>query len=422
MKRILLSKLTFILLAALSLTPCGRLVHAEETSTNSPTDTAISEEADQSRSKDENRQFDFGPSAPINVRKAQAAAKHAELLSDRERALLKEEQQRAAAGQAQVESMRQELEEAKRQLAVRKQQLDQAAHELAKRERDSALPPLESGELKVYSLASLPAKDAAEAIQSLFGAQALRVAIDDRTNSLIVFGKADWLPTIDALLTRLDEKATRANATDGTRPSDPNGAEANRSLLLRVFWLADGLPSGEGSDPGDILPVGVLRALEKLGLADPRLVTQTVTSLAVRSQEDVQFSSDVPAVVFGKQAGLAASGKIRLTEGSKDRAAVQLKIQVTNPGFVCGVQGSLAAPIGHYMVLGTANSVIGDQAPMHGMGRRMGPERGPAFEAGGEFGPVDAAGPEPPGRPNYSTSRFAFVVQVIEGESFPPEE
>src|SRR4029079_11337805 len=112
-------------------------------------------------------------------------------------------------------------------------------------------------------------------------------------------------------------------------------------------------------------------------------------------------------------------------------------------------------PLGHYMVMGTTNSVLIDDgraaASMEGGpgmgpgsgGGRLGfgwpaqpgvPGRGPAGPAaGGEFGAAPggaapgaaaAGGPEgaAPSKGPINTSRFAFVVQVVEGQSYPADE
>ena len=53
----------------------------------------------------------------------------------------------------------------------------------------------------------MPAVKAAEVIDSLLGAGEARVAIDERSNSLIVAGKGESLTMIEAPLMRLDEQA-----------------------------------------------------------------------------------------------------------------------------------------------------------------------------------------------------------------------
>jgi hypothetical protein len=244
------------------------------------------------------------------------------------------------------------------------------------------------------------------------------VAVDDRTNSLIVFGKADSLPAIDALLMRLDQNDKNRG---GGQPGEP---QSQRSLLMRLFWLADGLPEGEGSDPLDILPASVLRATQKLGLRKPRLVAQTVNALAVGGADDVNFSTNVPAVLAKQMLGLECAGEIKLLRD--DQASLEMRIQVAGPGVNCQVQGSLAIPLEHFMVLGTANSVIADAAMVATRAPMMGREGGAPGEMDrgmSRFSRMErGADAMSQAEPNFTTSRFAFVVQVIDGESFPPEE
>jgi hypothetical protein len=233
--------------------------------------------------------------------------------------------------------------------------------------------------------------------------------------------------------------------------------------LLRVFWLADGLPEGNGQNPGDFLPKSVLQATNKLGLEAPRLVTQTVNSLALGREDAVDFSTNVPAVLLGQPTGLNCEGRLKLV--SDDRVRLEMSVHVGGPLVNCELHGSLATPLGHYMVLGTANSVMAEGGPSAGMmgagpgmmpgGGQVGPEGGrPGFGRpgqpfrggespragapgpGGFGGPEAAAGPgAAPGgeaggtgteqqgaKPSFNTSRFAFVVQVIEGQSYPAEK
>jgi hypothetical protein len=361
------------------------------------------------------------------------------------------------------------------QLAERERQLAEYSQQLAKFERASALPPLQNAQVKVFSLVNQSAAEAAKTLESLFGLQTLRIATDERANALIVMGTAETLPAVEALLMRLDQKADASGNPEGTAAASP---AAPRSLLLRIFWLADGLPEGEGQEPTDYLPRSVIKATERLGLNKPRLVTQTVNSLAVGAESAVEFSTSVPAIVFELPAGLNCSGQMRPL--AQDRASLQVQIQVSGTSINCQLSGSLATPLGHYMVLGTANSVIDRSAAiaqaspmgmgmapgmMGGYGGEMGMygrggEGGYLGRPGGEYGRLGAAGrpaavlesgPVPaegaavdpatgapvegesppagvegeaaqPAVPKYNTSRFAFVVQVIEGESFPAEK
>ena len=139
----------------------------------------------------------------------------------------------------------------KEQLAEREKQMAMLAKQMMEQQRRQPLPPLENGQMKMYTLSYAPARDAAQTIESLFGSQTLRIAVDERSNSLIVYGKPDSLTALDALLSRLDEQAAPPPLAEKSKQS---AVAAPRSLLLRVFWLADGLPEGVGQNPTDFLP------------------------------------------------------------------------------------------------------------------------------------------------------------------------
>jgi hypothetical protein len=312
------------------------------------------------------------------------------------------------------------------------------------------LPPLENAQVKVYSLSFVPVQEAASKIESLFGTQTLRVAADERTNSLIVYGKPDSLAALDTLLSRVDEQANPTKKQDGT---GQGGGVAARSLLLRLFWLADGLPQERPEqNAAEYLPKSVLQATKQLGLLSPHLVAQTVTSLAIGREDYVDFSTNVPALLNHQPTNLASEGRLKLA--ADDRVRIEMGVHVLGPSVNCDLRGSLATPLGHYMVIGTANSILAQGGapvamPAGGFGRGFGP--GPGIPSGPGGGPAGAGmGPEggaapggfdggrPPAgafapggagpggdpqqpAPNYIPSRFAFVVQVIEGQSYPPE-
>src|SRR5262249_10199613 len=154
-----------------------------------------------------------------------------------------------------------------------------------------------------------PVQEAATKIEELFGTQTLRVAADERTNSLIVYGKPDSLAALDTLMTRVDEQANQTKKGDG---SAQPGTSA-RSLLLRVFWLADGLPETRPElDPAAYLPKSVLQATKQLGLGSPQLITQNVSSLAVGREDYVDFSNNIPALLYPQPTSLTSEGRLKL--------------------------------------------------------------------------------------------------------------
>jgi hypothetical protein len=347
----------------------------------------------------------------------------------------------------QVEAMRKELEGIKRELAQRQLQLEHAAKDLAKQQRDVSLPDLAEGELKIFQLNALPAVSAANAIETLFGARAMRVAVDDRTNSVILLGKSESMPTIEALLLKLDQKAPADAAA--TKAKIEQRAESRSPVFVQVFWLADGLPKGEGKDPAEVLPASVLRATKKLGLPEPVLVAQSVNSLSA-GREPVEFISNVPATLRNQQVVMNAAGKVAIT--AQETADVQMHVDVEGPGIECQMKGSLTIPMDHYMVLGITSATIptGFAFSNRAVGQPFAdawnvgdPNPGEAASPGAPV-PVDPAAQNQggipagdfgaPGEPmtggagvarqerQAETSRFAFVVQVIEADSYPPED
>jgi hypothetical protein len=305
-------------------------------------------------------------------------------------------------------------------LADRERQLQDMSQHVKQLVRQLEEQPIEGAIARIFPLRHAKAAEAAGTLESLFGAQ-VRVAVDERSNNLVVSGKEKSLEAVGALLEGLDQPAVAGNEGGAV------AASPDRTVLLRIFWLADGLPGDEGQDPGDFLPPAVIDATAQLGLNGPRLVTQTVNSLAVGDAGEVEFATQVPALLFGQHATLQCAGSMRPVNG--DRTGLNMEIHVSGPAINCELKGSLATPLGHYMVLGTANSVIAEPMMMGG-GAMMG--RG-GFAGEGGFEMADPAAAVPgaeggmgmegmaPQAPKYNTSRFAFVVQVIEGESFPAE-
>ena len=83
------------------------------------------------------------------------------------------------------------------------------------------------------------------------------------------------------------------------------------------------------------------------------------------------------------------STKLSLNEKERVELYVQSQIlERSEQQSVCSLQGSLTAPLGHYMVLGTTNYVA-------------------------KKSEVDKT---------LDTSRFAFVIQVVEADSYAPEK
>ncbi|BBO35411.1 secretin N-terminal domain-containing protein [Lacipirellula parvula] len=311
-----------------------------------------------------------------------------------------------------IGSIRKELDDTKAELAKTKQLIGEVIHEYKQSSATPDLPPLPDAEVRVFQMKNTSADAAADKIKLLIGTQPIRIAIDEASNGLIVFGKAEALPQVEQLVIKLDDLAIAGQGGFSAPPATAGAAATpvapRRTLMLRVFWLADGV---EGFDsPEDYLPFPAVQSLGKLGITHPRLVTQTFTSISVQENaEAVQFSTQVPAVLFDQPMRMLLSGDLSAT--ADNRSLVDMHLAIESNGPVCEMNGSLAAPIGHFMVLGTANSVIGGSVVAEMGGGGMGMGRG---REGGMGMSAPAA--------KLNSTRFAFVVQVVEAESFAPEE
>lgn len=310
-----------------------------------------------------------------------------------------------------IGSLKTELDATKAELAKTKEIVGEVIKEYKQIAESRELPPLKDAEVRVFQLKNTKAADAADKVELLFGTQPLRIAVDDASNGLIVFGKAEAIPQVEQLIVKLDELAIVGREGFSAPPASvfapKEQAAPRRTLMLRVFWLADGvqdLPSAS-----EFLPEGVVNSLAKLGMEDVRLVTQTVNSLSAEEGGGINpFSTNVPAMLFEQPVTLTSKGTLSAT--TDGRAEIEMELSVGGPHVSCELKGSLATPLRHFMVLGTANSLIPEQQGGMPMGGRFGGEMG---GGGGTLGGM------PPAK--YNASRFAFVVQVIDAESFEPE-
>jgi len=320
-----------------------------------------------------------------------------------------------------------------------------AAHEQLEVGQNADLPPLEDGTLRAFRLKYVDPEVLAHTLEVLLGPNRLRLVPDSSHGTLLAYADRESMNQLEELVEQLDASTTPKESTEP------------RSLMVRIFWLADGLPEADGSDAGDYLPDAVLKAIGRLGLRSPRLVSQSTASLAIGlAEEERAFRFKFPAVVHGKHLEFNTYGEMVLNE----QPQLSLQLEVSGP-FPFALSGRLSAPLGHYMVLGAGNYVAdarggreirprgraargsGDEGEdgigpggYGGEGFGGGEYGGEGFnpapsgaegsiegQMGGRFGGRgDADGPAGSSpKAKLSTSRFAFVVQVIEAESFAPQ-
>ena len=259
-----------------------------------------------------------------------------------------------------------------RQNAAWDQQTAQLFGQLLKNNQP-ILTPIENGKLHVFQLKHVSPTFLTETLETFLGKDKLRIVNEMGTETLLVYSSDEVAEQINEVVNALD--------TDPAPPSNqPADIQPTQSLRLRIFWLAEGDPMDRNTDPEEFLPEAVINAVKTLGLQTQKLVAQSTTSLVVGHGDDNSegFQFQFPATTDEEMFTLQCQGEITLD----NQPRLDLQISIDTPTSPLELSGIITAPLDHFMVLGTTH-----YAPQH----------------------------------DYTT-RFAFVVQVIEAQSFAPEE
>jgi hypothetical protein len=284
------------------------------------------------------------------------------------------------------------------------------------------LPEILNSVTVVYTLRNVQAQAVADVLMRLFGPGQIRTAIGEDQSRLIVLSEPMLEEQVRELVQSLDSPPTTEEVVGEMGGLD----HGPQSLLVRIFWVADHLPEGEGQELANFLPTGVIEAFENLGLENPRVVAQTVNSVARpasdRSPEPVSFATTTQ-VISSSIASTQLQSKGIATLNNEGRVDLNVEIALSG-GTNCQVAGTITAPLGHYVVLGTANSMVLDPTVDLGTGQGYdggGGRDGGGFGGGRGYDPGMGMGGMPFGGtlpPNMKSSRIAFVVQVIENASY----
>ena len=266
--------------------------------------------------------------------------------------------------QNEITRLRKQLEQAQIQLHIAQQRLQENANK--------NLPQLENGTLNAYRLKHVSPELLAETLETFLGLNQLRLVPDQENKILLAYSTREVAEQISKLVDVID--------TSPERSEHSHRATEAQSAMIRIFWLAEGDPTKESSDPEKYLPEAVIKAVEKLGLQSQKLVAQSATSIAIGPVGDVSdsFQFQFPATIYEEIFSLQGRGIIAL----ENQPQLDLQISIDTPTSPIELSGIITAPRDHFMVLGTANYA----------------------------GQIDR------------TTRFAFVVQVTDTQSFAPEE
>lgn len=210
-------------------------------------------------------------------------------------------------------------------------------------------PPPPQPTLKVFQLANAQAQELALVLRGLLADS--RLAVDERTNSIIISGETERLNIAEALIERLDAVANP--------PALPATQLDRQAVQVRVLWLVSGLQGERAAPAKDLEPV--IGALAQLGIEDLRVVANSLVNVSGKdftllgtpvldapTRFEVTGTLDwAPPMQHPK---LALDLDVRedpgVSPGAKDAQAA--------PRNLVSLSSTIDAPFGQFVVLGAA--------------------------------------------------------------------
>ncbi len=255
-----------------------------------------------------------------------------------------------------LEQQLRELEAKRNALAQQMAQMLAAESANRRQQQQNTLMP-KDGSFKVFSLQNSRAADAARVLKEVLGGAATRLAVDERTNSVLVFADNETIKIVEALMMKLDERSEVA-AIEKAQPGE--------TLQLRIVWLLD---INEVVEPNiKLVSPEVVEALHELGFENPKVVCQQVTTLTLSDDDGRrgQFNFAVPVLIKTQPWQFEGQGQIESMAGERFNLRFDLKFQQrsirvdgqsAHVGQEGQLGGSIYTPLGHYTVMGTTTFV-----------------------------------------------------------------
>lgn len=204
-----------------------------------------------------------------------------------------------------------------------------------------ATPPEPPRTIQMFRLANARAAQMVEVLESVV--KEGRLAVDERTNSILLMADPETTRIVSALVEKLDSQETKAPPAQADRP---------RSLQVRLIWLVTGLQDERAPPAKDLEPV--LKELSALGIEGLRVVSNALVN--IRSNEfQLQGTPQLQGPVR-----LAASGTFRWTANEpQPTARVSIQVQSVRPdpqrsADLVSLSTTIDAPFGQFVVLGAA--------------------------------------------------------------------
>ncbi|HEX4414782.1 MAG TPA: secretin N-terminal domain-containing protein [Lacipirellulaceae bacterium] len=279
----------------------------------------------------------------------------AEQFQQRMQELQKAQEKLAHDYQAAMKEMRESLPrtvqlDMKRQEATQKLYTAQAELAIAAAENRSGGPSLsENAAIGAFTLKYVRPEDVGEALHNITGLGGPRIAVDERSNTLIVAGNPKQMDVAKHLVETLDQ------------PGKLQQAEMPESVQVRIVWLSEGLSDRNMEPPKpSIVSPQVADALRELGMELPQVVCQQLISLTLKGPDHrAPFHFRIPTDIENTAWEFQGDGAI--VPAANDRYALDFKLALTHSDpkspQLSEVSGSILTPLGHYTVMGTTTFV-----------------------------------------------------------------
>ena len=221
------------------------------------------------------------------VRNPEILRKTIQALQEKQEHLAREYQEAMTAMQqslprsVQLDLERQELQ---KRLAETQAQIAELA---ATRQPMMVAPLPENAVLRAFTLKYVKPEDIGQALHNITGGAGPRIAIDERTNALLIAGTDKQMSVAEQLVNTLDQ------------PGKAQQSKVPETVQVRIVWLLDGLTDTSQFPPkSSIVGPQVVDALTELGFDKPQVVCQQLTTLTLgRPDRSGHFLFQVPVLI-----------------------------------------------------------------------------------------------------------------------------
>jgi hypothetical protein len=219
--------------------------------------------------------------------------------------------------------------------------------------------------LKIHRLENIKAPKAAELLQQTMRGSLASIGVDEAGNNLIISADEKSLGLAVDILRAIDQPPTESRA-------DLRAQTSVETLQIRLMWLAGDLPEGVGTIPDPrYFNADVIKSLSSIGLANPRVLCQQISSVVVRDDMPSNFSFQTPVTVSGNVimfhgTGLISRAKTYQLELEASTAETHQSVLRDGGNHFrtreSKMGGSIALPVRHYVIIGATNLVVGNES------------------------------------------------------------